>query len=167
MSERPPLAVIAAISENHVIGHRGGIPWRLAADFRRFRKLTMGHHIIMGRGTYDSLGRCLDGRTTVVVTRQADWTVPGAVVVHDFDAALAAARTDDLPFVIGGQAIFEWALPRATRLYLTRVHATVEGDTFFPAVDWNNWQLVESQAGKQDKSNQYDFTFETYHCRSP
>lgn len=135
------VTLIAAMAENRVIGREGRIPWHLSDDLRRFKRLTTGHTIIMGRKTWDSLGRALPGRENVVVTRQRGLQAPGATVVGSLDEALrhAQARGDAEAFVIGGGEIYREALPRADRLELTLVHAAFEGDARFPEIDPAEW----------------------------
>src|SRR6478609_10799725 len=129
---RSRISLIVAMARNRVIGAGSRIPWHLPDELKLFKRLTIGHHIVMGRRTHESIGRLLPGRTTVIVTRQRGYTVPGAVVVHSIDDALAAAANDDEVFVIGGAALFCGTLPIAHRLYLTTVDAEPPGDTFMP-----------------------------------
>jgi dihydrofolate reductase len=158
-----PLSLIVAMTRSGVIGRGGQLPWRLSADLRRFKALTMGHHLIMGRKTFDSLGRVLPGRTSIVLTRQADYRPPaGVLTASDLDAALALAAEDREPFVIGGGEIFSLALPRADRLYVTWVHADIQGDTYFPELDVKSWKLVSESHHPADDKNEYDSTFSTY-----
>lgn len=161
------LSVLAAIGENRVIGRAGRLPWRLPAELARLKKLTTGHCLIMGRKTWESIGRPLPKRTSIVITRNADFHAPGAVVVGDFDAALAAARErgDSEAFVFGGAAIYQIALPRADRLYLTRVHAAPSGDRWFPDFDESAWQLVSREVHPADEAHEYAFSFEEYERR--
>lgn len=157
------LSLIVAASENNVIGRAGGMPWQLSADLRRFKAMTMGHHIVMGRTTYESIGRLLPGRTSVIVTRQKGYQVEGAVIVHSIDEALSVCQHDDCPFITGGAQIYSLALPYVTEILMTRVHASIEdGDTFFPEVDWQQWKLTESTSHMRDKKNSFDYTFERW-----
>jgi len=160
---------IVAVAENGVIGSRGKLPWRLSADLRRFKELTMGHAILMGRNTFESIGRPLPGRRMIVISRQADYRADGADVVCSVDAAyqLAAASGEAECFVIGGADIYRQAMPQAERLYLTRVHAAVDGDAFFPALDLSQWRLVSSEPHVADAKNQYPFSFELYERVTP
>jgi dihydrofolate reductase len=155
------LALVVACGENRVIGRAGELPWRLPDDLRRFRELTMGHAIVMGRRTWESIGRPLPGRRNVVVTR-AHIDREGVETYTSLDAALAAVAGDPEPCVVGGEALYEAALPRATRLHLTRVHAAPEGDAFFPEVDWREWKLVFEERHEADARHAHAFTFETW-----
>jgi len=152
------LAMIVAASENNVIGVDGDLPWHLSADLKRFKKLTMGHHIIMGRKTFDSIGRLLPGRTTVIVTRQKDYTFEGAEIAHSVEQAIELTMEDPCPFIVGGAQIYAAAMPFVNRLFLTRVHSEIEGDTFLPEIDWSVWERVSSEKG----SAEVEFTFEDF-----
>ena len=156
------VSIIVAMAENGVIGRDMDLPWHISADLKRFKALTMGHHIVMGRKTFESIGRLLPGRTTVIVTRQPDYQVDGAVIVNSLGAAQAAATDDSELFIIGGGQIYEIALPLADRLHVTRVHTEVDGDTSFPAIDWDQWELVSAERHGADEKNDHDFTFESY-----
>jgi dihydrofolate reductase len=143
------ITLVAAVAANGIIGREGGLPWRLPGDLARVKKLTMGHVLVMGRRTYDSIGRPLPGRTTVVVTRQSDWRAEGVLVADSVDAALdIAARHDPEVFVFGGGEIYAAALPRADRLVMTWVEQEPAGDTTFPEVDWSQWQEVGRETGE-------------------
>jgi dihydrofolate reductase len=139
------LSLIVAHANHRVIGHNNTLPWRLPEDLKRFRALTMGHHIIMGRKTYESLGRLLPGRTTVIVTRNKDYKVEGALIAHSLQASLLLAAGDDEPFVIGGAELYKDALKHATKLYITEVHAEFAGDAFLPEIDLSDWNLSEKK----------------------
>lgn len=156
------ISLIVAMSENGVIGRGNDLPWHLPADLRRFRRLTMGHHIIMGRKTYESIGRPLPGREMIVISRQPHYSAPGATVVSNVAAALAAAAADDEAFIIGGAAIYRQAIPRVKRIYLTQIHASVEGDTQFPDVDWSRFQLVEDKLHPADEKNPFAYSFQLF-----
>jgi dihydrofolate reductase len=158
------VSLIVAAAENGVIGRQNDLPWRLSADLRRFKALTMGHAVIMGRKTYESIGRPLPGRRMIVISRQPGYSAPGVESAIGFEAALAIAKAhnEGEVFVIGGAAIFELAAPLAERLYLTRVHADVPGDVFFPPLDPAAWRLLESQPHPADEKNEFPFTFQRY-----
>jgi dihydrofolate reductase len=156
------LSLIVAVAENGVIGNRGDLPWRLSADLRRFRRLTMGHHVIMGRKTFESIRRPLPGRTLIVITRQPNYDGRGALMAASLDEALRLAENDERAFAIGGAEIFRLALPRSDRMYQTVVHDRPAGDTFFPAWNEAEWRLVEEQHGQADEKNSADYTFRTW-----
>jgi len=155
------ISLIVAAAENNVIGRDGELPWRLSADLQRFKATTMGKPIVMGRKTWESLGRPLPGRQNIVITRQQGFTAGGAVVVGDKRGALAAAGDADEIMVIGGSEIYALFLPDADRVYLTRVHADVAGDARFPALD-EAWLLVSDELRPADDKNDYDVSFRVY-----
>src|SRR5262245_51624937 len=146
------------MAKNRVIGSNGAIPWHLPEELKRFKSVTLGHHIIMGRKTWESIGRLLPGRTTVIVTRQRDYRVPGAVVAHTLDEAIGASRGDEEIFVIGGAEIFREALPVADRVYLTTVDTEVPGDTFMPPFEGAGWREQSAQAHPADERNPHAYT---------
>lgn len=152
------ISMIVAVSRNGVIGRDGDLPWRLSSDLRRFKRLTMGSCLVMGRRTYESIGRVLPGRTSIVLTRGELPPAEGLIVVHSLDEALACC-TGEEAFVIGGGGIYRQALPRVDRLYLTTVHADIEGDTRFPPLDESQWRVVESEFCPAGERDQYDTTF--------
>jgi dihydrofolate reductase len=160
------LSIIAALSTNNVIGRANGIPWRQSADLKRLKALTMGHHMIMGRRTWDSLlGKPLPGRVIVVITRRDDFAPEGAIVVKSLEDAIRVVEEsgDEEPFIGGGAEIFEQSMHRADRMYLTRVHAEVEGDTFFPDFDdVSEWHLVDSEHCEADEKNEYPYSYLLY-----
>lgn len=134
------LALIAAVAENGVIGAKGGLPWHLPDELAHFKETTLGKPVLMGRRTFVSLGRALPGRTNVVLSRDPSFAAPGAQVARDLDTALALARSAPEVMVIGGAALYAEALPRAQRIYLTRVRARPEGDVFFPKLEPGEWR---------------------------
>lgn len=155
------LSLIVAHADNRVIGHNNQLPWHLPEDLKRFKKLTMGHHIIMGRKTYESLGRLLPGRTTVIVTRDPAYKVEGAKVVHSIPEALAACAGDSEPFLIGGAELYLQGFAHVTRLYLTRVFAKVGGDAFFPELEMADWELISEEANVSENGLHYsDLVYE-------
>ena len=160
--ERPCLSLIVAMARNRVIGTNKEIPWHLPGELKMFKAITMGHHIIMGRNTWESIGRLLPGRTTVIVTRRRDYQVPGAIVVDSLDAAIAACRNDDEIFIIGGAQLYAAALPRVDRIYLTQVDADIEGDTLMPQFDLAQWREHSSQAFAADEKNPYNYKLTVY-----
>ena len=157
------VSIIVAVSDNGVIGRDGGLPWHLPADLKRFKRLTSGHHMIMGRRTWDSIGRRpLPGRPTIVVSRDPGFVAEGAQVARSLSQALELAAGADEVFIAGGEAIYRAALPVADRIYLTRVHACFDGDTHFPAFDANDWQVVVEERHEPDEKNPYAHTFLVY-----
>lgn len=161
----PPmsLSLIVAMTRSGVIGRAGGLPWRLSADLQRFKSLTMGHHLIMGRKTFDSLGRPLPGRTSIVVTRQPAYSAAtGVLIAPTLDEALRLSASDEQPFIIGGGQIFAGALPKADRLYITWVEAEIPGDTYFPQLNLAHWQLIHSEPIPANPKNDYDTTYCIY-----
>jgi dihydrofolate reductase len=141
----PAPSLIVAMARNRVIGRDNALPWHLPEDLARFRTVTMGHHIVMGRRTFESIGRLLPGRTTVVVTRNRGYVLPGAIVTHSLAEALAACAGDAEPFVVGGGELFAASLPLARRIHLTTVEAEVEGDVVMPAIDRRDWATVHRE----------------------
>ncbi|NLF63361.1 MAG: dihydrofolate reductase [Chloroflexi bacterium] len=158
-SEKPPIALVAALDEAGVIGYEGGVPWRLPADMRWFRERTMGKPVIMGRRTYESIGRPLPGRHNIVVTRRPDYEAPGCEVVHSPAAALeaAAALQPEEIAVIGGATLYAALLPQASRLYLTCVDGRFPGDTFFPDFDRREWRVAAMTAHPADERHSVPF----------
>jgi dihydrofolate reductase len=169
----PELLLVAAVARNGVIGRDGGMPWRLPSDLRRFRAATMGLPVIMGRATFESIGRPLDGRTNVVVTRDRAYRADGVTVVHDTDAALSAAREaaalTGAPSVavIGGGTLYEAFLPAADRLLITHVDAEPDGDTRFPAIDPAVWTCVSREALPRGEKDSTDTVFAEYRRIAP
>lgn len=155
------LSIIVALSENHVIGSGNQLPWKLSADLKRVKALTMGHHLIMGRKTYESIGRPLPGRTNVIITRNNAYSPEGCVVVNSLSEALSVAKDDPEVFVFGGGEIFREALPLVNKIYLTIVHCTIDGDTHFPELNLSDWTELDRQEFKADEKNQYDYSFVT------
>jgi dihydrofolate reductase len=159
------LSILAAVSENGVIGREGELPWHLPAELRHVKQLTTGHTLLMGRKTYESIGRPLPKRTSIVITRDLHYeAAPGVIVVAGFEAAVASAqeRGESEAFVFGGEAVYALALPRADRLYLTRVHAEVAGDAFFPVLEEECWSLVHEERHAADERHAHAFTFQTF-----
>ncbi len=166
------LSIILAASLNGVIGKGNDLPWHIGADLRRFKQLTMGHLIVMGRRTFESIGCLLPGRTSVIVTSQIDWQpdvslgcdVSECVVTHSWPKTLQylEAAGDPSPFVIGGAQLFQSAINDVQRFYLTRVLAEVDGDVFLPSLDWKNWELIDRQEFLADQKNDHPYAFENY-----
>ncbi|MEN1679354.1 MAG: dihydrofolate reductase [Planctomycetota bacterium] len=162
------LSLIVAASENNVIGRQGDLPWRLSADLRRFKRLTMGHCLIMGRRTYESIGRPLPGRVTIALSKaeggrgKSESLLWASTLDEAVSLVGSTSMSHDEAFVTGGSEVYRLALPHADRLHVTRVHATVEGDATFPEVDWNDWRLLESEGHAADEKNEHDYTFEVW-----
>ena len=153
------ISIIVAMAANRVIGHDNRLPWHLPADLKHFKATTMGRPIIMGRKTWESIGRPLPGRTNVVVTRDRQYNAEGCVVVHSIDEALAACRDHDEVMVIGGADFYRQVLPQASTIYMTRIHQDFEGDTLFPELDEANWREVEREDFSADADNPHDSSF--------
>ena len=161
------ISIIVAAAENDVIGRQGRLPWRLSDDLRRFRALTLGKPVVMGRKTWESIGRPLPGRRNIVITRRAGYVAEGADVVDSSDAAVAAAGDAAEIMIIGGSEIYAVFLPSTDRIYLTRVHAELDGDAFFPAPG-DDWRLVSEEPHSADERNDHDVSFRIYdRCVTP
>ena len=156
------LSLIVAVSENGVIGSEGRLPWRLPADLARFKAITLGHSVIMGRKTFASIGRPLPGRRNLVVSRQVDDSPPGVEVVASLADALDRCRAESEVFVIGGASLYAAALPQAQRLYLTLVQAHIEGDVTFPLLNASHWRLVSEEFRPADEDHAYPLCFKLY-----
>ncbi len=155
------ISLIWAMANNRVIGANNTLPWKLPADLRHFRRLTSGHHIIMGRRNYESLGRALPDRVNIVVSRQPGYHAPGCTVVRSIDEALHAASGDPEIFVIGGATIYAQTLDRADRLYVTLINAKIPGDTVFPDFEGNAWLETAREEHTADQQNRHSYTFIT------
>ncbi|HXG95349.1 MAG TPA: dihydrofolate reductase [Blastocatellia bacterium] len=155
------VSIIVAMDERRGIGRAGALPWRLSSDLKNFKQLTMGHHIIVGRKTFESIGKPLPGRTTIIVTRNESYRPEGCLIARSVEEAinLARARGEIEAFICGGAEIYARALALADRIYLTLVHAEVAADTFFPEWNRDEWIELESAGHAADEKNQYPFTF--------
>ena len=162
---QPLVSLIVAMAQNGVIGRDNALPWRLPEDLKRFKAFTLGKMLLMGRKTYESIGRPLPGRTNLVLTRDRGFLAPGVVVVHSVEEALAHAADNEL-VAIGGAEIYRLVLPFARRLYLTHVHADVPGDTYFPDFDPTQWADVEWRMHPADEQHAYPLTFVTLERRN-
>lgn len=157
------ISLLVALDKNRLIGRNNDLPWRLPADLAYFKRVTMGHTIIMGRKTYDSIGKPLPGRHNVIMTRNKDFHVEGCTVIHTVDDILAMKESSNEElFVIGGAEIFEMVLPFTDRLYLTEIDEEFEGDTYFPTINEEEWQIVSKEKGIKDEKNPYDYFFVVY-----
>lgn len=155
------LSIIAAMGRNRAIGFKNTLPWRLPADLQRFKQLTLGHHIIMGRKTYESIGRPLPGRTSIIITRQPDFQAEGCLIAHSLDEAidLAKSRGEQEAFIIGGAEIYAQALSKANRMYLTLVEAEPEADAFFPEFEEKAWEKTAEESVAADEKNPHAMKF--------
>ncbi len=156
------LTIIAAIATNNALGKNNDLIWHLPADLKRFKKVTLGHHVIMGRKTFESLGKPLPNRTTIIISRNPDYHVEGCIVVNSLPNAIKAASADDNPFILGGAEIYSQAMKHADLLDLTLVHQVFEGDAFFPEIDLEVWTMTKRVDFKADEVNQYDYSFVQY-----
>lgn len=156
------ITMIAAAAENNALGKNQDLVWHLPDDFKRFKKLTSGHHIIMGRKTFETFPKPLPNRTHIVITRKDNYLQKDATVVSSLKKALEFARKDEQPFIIGGGEIYELGMDVADKIELTRVHGTFEADTFFPGIDEEKWELVAEEFHPKDENHAYAFTYLTY-----
>jgi len=159
---RPPLAIVVAMAQNRTIGIDNRLPWRCPEDLQHFKALTMGHHLIMGRKTFDSIGKPLPGRTTVVVTRNPDWQAAGCQIAHSLEEAIGSCPADRMAFVVGGAELYAQALPAVSTLYVTEIQQDMTGDAYFPAFDPADWQEVESRTSQQVMPQPLHYRFVTY-----
>ena len=155
------VSIIVAISENNAIGKDNQLLWHLPADLKHFKEITTGHPIIMGRKTYDSIGRPLPNRRNIVITRQKDLTIANVEVVHDLSEAIALFKEDEEIFVIGGAEIYKHTLALANIIYLTTVHENYEADAYFPTINQNDWKEIEKEHHNADEKNSIAYTFST------
>jgi dihydrofolate reductase len=154
--------LIAAAAENNALGKDNQMLWHLSDDFRRFKTMTTGHHIIMGRKTFESFPKPLPNRTHIIITRQHDFHPEGCIVVGSMAEAINAAPANEDVFVIGGGEIYNLAMPLADTIELTRVHSTFDADTFFPEISADDWRLESEEYHPKDEKHQFDFTFQTF-----
>ena len=163
---QPLVSLIVAMAQNGVIGRDNAVPWRLPEDLKRFKAFTLGKTILMGRKTYESIGRPLPGRANLVLTRDRNWIAAGVIVVHSVEQALTQAGPGKELVAIGGAQIYRLVLPFARRIYLTHVHADVPGDTFFPDFDSTQWADVECRMHPADEQHAFPLTFVTLERRT-
>ncbi|MCM4157733.1 dihydrofolate reductase [Gramella sp. AN32] len=156
------LTMIAAAAENNALGKDNELVWHLPDDFKRFKRLTSGHYIIMGRKTFESFPKLLPNRKHVVITRKKEYTAEGAIIVHSMEEAIRVSKLDTQPFIIGGGEIYKMGISEADRIELTRVHGTFEADAYFPEIDETRWELKDEQFHPCDEKHKYAFTYLTY-----
>lgn len=158
------LKILVAFDENRVIGKNNALIWHLPADLKRFKALTTGHVIIMGRKTFESIGRPLPNRTTIVISRQHDLKIEGVILAHSVEEAILKAKSisrDDI-FIVGGAEIYQLSLPLADQILVTQLHDIFEGDAFFPEISPAIWEVTEQERGVTDEQNAYQFSYITY-----
>ncbi len=158
------LKILVAFDENRVIGKNNALIWHLPADLKRFKALTTGHVIIMGRKTFESIGRPLPNRTTIVISRQQDLKIEGVILAHSVEEAILKAKSisrDDI-FIVGGAEIYQLSLPLADQILVTQLHDIFEGDAFFPEISSDMWEIAEQERGITDEQNAYQFSYLTY-----
>jgi len=156
------ITIIAAVASNNALGKDNQLIWHLPADLKRFKKVTLGHHIIMGRKTFESLGKPLPKRTTIIITRNKDYKQEGCIVVNSLQQAIEAAKADENPYILGGAEIYKQAIKIADKLDLTLVDQSFEADVFFPKIDFTIWREAAREDFKADENNNYNFSFITY-----
>jgi dihydrofolate reductase len=156
------IIMIAAVAENNALGKNNDLVWHLPNDFKRFKALTTGHHIIMGRKTFESFPKPLPNRTHIVITRQKNYNPEGCIVVESMEKAIAICPENQTSFIIGGGEIYNLGLPYTDKLEITRVHHRFEADTFFPEVNTDEWEEIESVFNAKDDKHLFDFTYQTF-----
>lgn len=156
------IIMIAAVAENDALGKNNKLVWHLPNDFKRFKSLTTGHHIIMGRKTFESFPKPLPNRTHIVITRQKDYRPEGCIVVNSIEKAIAICPKDGNSFIIGGGEIYKLGLPYANKLEITKVHHSFEADAFFPEINSNNWKEIQTQFNPIDDKHQFAYTYQTF-----
>lgn len=156
------ITLIAAVAENNALGKNNDLLWHLPDDFKRFKQLTSHHYIVMGRKTFESFPKPLPNRTHVIITRQKNYQHEGCIVVGNLEEAIAACPKDETIYIIGGGEIYKQSIAMADCIELTRVHTSLEADTFFPEIDTSKWQLTFEEFHSADEKHQYSFTFQTF-----
>jgi dihydrofolate reductase len=156
------ISLLVAMDRNRLIGKDNDLPWRLPADLAYFKKMTMGHPIVMGRKTYESIGRPLPGRENIIITRNSTYSAVGCKVIQSIDEIIELSKTKTETFVIGGSEIFKEILPFVDKLYITEIEEEFEGDTYFPNIPFEDWKLISREKGIQDEKNPYEFYFCVY-----
>jgi dihydrofolate reductase len=156
------ITLIAAVAENNALGKDNQLLWHLPDDFKRFKNVTSGHYIVMGRKTFESFPKPLPNRTHVIITRQKNYTSENCIVVDSLQKAISVCPKEEEIFIIGGGEIYNQTLETADKLDITRVHHTFDADTYFPEIDLNKWKLTATEFHPKDEKHQFDFTFQTY-----
>jgi dihydrofolate reductase len=156
------ITIIAAAAENNALGKDNQLVWHLPDDFKRFKEITSGHYIIMGRKTFESFPKPLPNRTHIIITRQKNYKVENCIVVNSIEKAIEACPKDETIFIIGGAEIYNQSITLADKIELTRVHANFEADAYFPEIDLNKWKLVFEDYHSKDEKHNFDFTFQTF-----
>ncbi len=156
------ISLIVAFDENRLIGNNNALPWHLPADLKHFKQITMGHFMIMGRKTFDSIGKPLPGRTSIVITRKKDFKIDGCIVVNTLNEAIDNCKDQQVVFIIGGAQIFECTLPKATDLFITQIHHSFEGDTYFPEIPESDWDEISREKNEADEKNEWPYSFIHY-----
>ena len=161
-NQKPTITIIAAIAENNALGKNNNLIWHLPTDLKRFKKTTTGHHIIMGRNTFESIGKPLPNRITVIITRNPEYKADGCLIVDSLEKALEVAKNDETPFIIGGAQIYEQAISIADKLDITEVHHTFDADVFFPEINKNTWKESSRELFTADEKNKFNYSFVSY-----
>lgn len=156
------IIMIAAVAQNNALGKNNKLVWHLPNDFKRFKSLTSGHHIIMGRKTFESFPKPLPNRTHIIITRQKEYQAEGCIIVDSIDKALAICPKDEDLFIIGGGEIYTLGLPFADKIEITRVHYNFEGDTYFPEINDDEWKMIASEFNEKDEKHRYDYSYQTF-----
>ena len=156
------IIMIAAVAENNALGKDNELVWHLPNDFKRFKTLTSGHHIIMGRKTYESFPKPLPNRTHIIITRQKNYQAEGCIIVDSIEKALSICPKDEDSFIIGGGEIYTLGLAYTDKIEITRVHSSFEADAYFPEINKKDWKLEKYEFNEKDEKHKYDYTYETY-----
>ncbi|MDQ0350809.1 dihydrofolate reductase [Alkalibacillus filiformis] len=156
------LSLIVAMDDNQVIGLNNDMPWHLPNDLKYFKKVTSGSPIVMGRKTFESIGRPLPNRHNIIMTRNEQYTQESCSIVHQWEDLSPLVDGEEEVFIIGGSELFKDALEQVDYMYITRIHETFDGDTYFPTINWDDWELVSEQSGELDEKNKHEHTFLVY-----
>lgn len=156
------ISIIVAMDNNRVIGINNTLPWRLPADLKNVKKITMGHSIVMGRKNYESIGRPLPGRRNIILTRNNNYSVAGCEIVHSIEEVINLCEGEEEIFIFGGEQIYNLFLPLTDKIYLTKINNEFDGDTFFPEINFNEWKEVSFENGEKDEKNPYHYTFHVF-----